>query len=166
MKPNKILLYTESVLIIPAIFFLLLYGSFSLPIVAITLFLIGFLGYNIVQYKQDKTLPKHSAIFTLIGTFLLYGFSHLGSLNTPQTFENIKATDSVVHLKLTEPSPIDNICYYIGIDYDSFSLEAEQNHKWKQFYHYKRGYPYSFSWKCQNVSVEQTSEVLLRPTEN
>ena len=166
MNINKTELYPQILLLIPAIVFLSLYGHFSFPVLTIILSLLGLLIYSIVRTLQQKPILKHSAVFTLIGTFLLYGFSHLGSLNTPQSFENMKATESVVHLKLTQASPIDKLCYYVGIDYDSFSLEAQQKNRWKQFYHYKKGYPYSFSWKCKNVSVKQTTEVLLRPTEN
>ena len=135
MKSNKSILLLQLFTLLPAILFLFLYGSTSIPVIAIALFLLGLTGYSFMQYTQKKTLSPKSVIFTLIGSFLLYGFSHLGSLNTPQTFENMKATDSVVHLKLTKPSAIDEVCYYVGIDYDSFSLEAHQNHSWKQFYH-------------------------------
>lgn len=166
MKSNKTLLLLQLFSLLPLIVFFFIYSNFSLiPSITMGIFLSLF-AYSVYRYKENLILSYTPMLATLVGGFLLYGFSGLGSMHTPQTFETIKAEESVTLLHFNKPTAIDKVCYYVGIDYDSFSLEYQTANTWKKFYTYKKDYPYSFRWKCKSTSIKSTTKILLRPVEN
>jgi len=166
MKNPKTLLLLQILALVPAILFLFIYAKFTLfSLITVTLLLI-LTFYNIYRYIKNLSLLYRPVLLTIIGSFLLYGFTGLGNAKSPQTFETIKAQESVTIFTFEKPTSIDEVCYYVGIDYDSFSLEYQNKNRWKTFYTYKKSYPYSFRWKCKRTSIKNTSKILLRPVEN
>jgi len=146
--------------------FMLLYGNRS----AITMTIFGSMlfifVFNSFLYLKKRSLITHSELLMLITLYLLFGLSRLGSLNVPTTFVYTNAKESATSVILARPSAIDKICYYVGIDYNSFSIEAKNHHTWKQIYSYTKNYPFSFKWVCAKVNVNTTDKLLIRPVEH
>lgn len=152
--------------LIPSILFMIVYAKFSLFSLVMVMILTVLFGYNLYRYKQKLSPLYRPVLLSFVGSFLLYGFTALGSNNTPKTFDMFNAKESVTLLHLKKASPIDKLCYYVGIDYNSFDLEYKSGTQWKNFYHYKLDYPFSFQWKCHNTNIAQTDTILLRPVEH
>jgi len=166
MKSSRLLLFMQIMSILPAIFFLFIYADtniYSLLAVAILLLLVGI---NIYKYIKKIRLVRYPIVLALVGTFFLYAFYGLGSTQTPQSFENLKAKETATLFSFGKLKQIDKICYYVGIDKNAnFTLDYMQKDGWKNFYTYKKNFPYSFRWSCIKSNL-LTSKVMLRITKN
>ncbi|MBA1419954.1 MAG: glycosyltransferase family 39 protein [Epsilonproteobacteria bacterium] len=101
-----------------------------------------------------------------MGSFYIYAFSGLGTMQVPQSFEVVSEKDSPVVFDFKTTTPVDKMCYYVGIDKNvNFVLEYQKQGRWQKFYTYANSYPYSFRWRCMNTGI-YTSKVLLRVTKN
>ena len=166
MKELKPLLLLQIFTLLPSVVFLVFYAQFTPFSLLIVALLFIFMFLNIRHYVNKQKLSSVLILLSILGSFMLYGFSGLGSNTAPQTFETLYAQESVTHFELQTPSPIDKVCFYTGIDYNSFSFEYYNAKRWKNFYSYRRDYPYSFRWNCKKVRVKKTSQILLRPAEH
>jgi len=73
---------------------------------------------------------------------------------------------NTVTLTLQQPTQIDKVCYYIGIDNNSiFTLSALVHGKWDKFNTYNEDFPFSFRWKCSESNIT-TSSIRLLITKN
>jgi len=161
MKTNKHLFGLQIFAITPLILFLFLYTN-HLWLVAILSLL---LGYNISSFKQSGEFIKVPLVLILTGSFLVYALTGLGTKDNPQTFKLLNHKDpfSTFHFKQT--SPIDEVCYYMGIDKNvKFKLSAAKDTKWEEFYKYDKNFPFSYRWNCLDVNVT-THEVLFAITQ-
>jgi dolichyl-phosphate-mannose--protein O-mannosyl transferase len=103
----------------------------------------------------------------LIGSFLIYAFSGLGSRSAPQNYEvmHYKAYP-VATFDFAKPTQIDRLCYYIGIDKKvNFTFEYLEKDNWKVYDIYDKDFPFSFRWQCINKDIT-TSKMRLRMTKN
>jgi len=166
MKSIKLLLFMQFIALVPAVLFISLYMGISFTSFVLLILLFLLMGWSMYRYKQQKSFIHYPLLFTIIMSFFIYGLHALGSMQAPQTFTLLKAEESVTLLTLNKPSAIDKVCYYVGIDYDSFTLEYETKAQWKTFYTYKKDYPYSFSWKCQDIALAHVQKIIVRATEN
>jgi len=151
--------------IIPLSFFLLVYAK-GILYQLIAFGLLTFLGFNIYRAIRNLKLFHLPILILFLGSFYLYSFYGLGTIQVPQTFKTLKNGESVTRFTFPKDTKIDKICYYVGIDKDvNFVLEAMLQGKWKKFYTYEKSYPFSFRWKCIPYNIT-TSQVLLRITKN
>ena len=165
MDKDKKLLLMQVITVLPAIVYLFIYIPNIFSFIAMGL-LSSFLILNVYNYIRKKSLWNFPIVILLMGSFYLYAFYGLGSLQTPQTFHTLKDGQSVTLFEFEKPMQIDKVCYYVGIDKNvNFTLEYQTQKRWKKFYTYEKSYPYSFRWKCINHRVN-TEKMLLRVTKN
>ncbi|HIC78980.1 MAG TPA: hypothetical protein EYP02_07315, partial [Sulfurovum sp.] len=161
MKTNKHLFGLQIFAITPLILFLFLYTN-HLWLVAILSLL---LGYNISSFKQSGEFIKVPLVLILTGSFLVYALTGLGTKDNPQTFKLLNHKDAFSTFHFKQTSPIDEVCYYMGIDKNvKFKLSAAKDTKWEEFYKYDKNFPFSYRWNCLDVNVT-THEVLFAITQ-
>ena len=153
MKLNRLLLFMQMISILPLMFFLLIYTYDSIYHIVIAIALLLLSGYNIYRYYQNLRIVKFPLLLLLIFSFLLYAFHGLGATEAPQTFETLKRGSNVT-FNFEKPTPIDKVCYYIGIEKNvNFRLSSIEQSKWDHFYTYKKNFPFSFRWKCVESNI-------------
>jgi 4-amino-4-deoxy-L-arabinose transferase-like glycosyltransferase len=165
MKSNKLHLALQFFILLPFTLFLFIYTE-GMGYLALTIGVLGYLGLNSYQFLKRKKMFMIPVLFLLMGSFYVYTFNHLGSNDTPQTYETLKDGQSVTLFDFGEETKIDKLCYYVGIDKDvSFTLEYRYKDKWTKFYTYENSYPYSFKWRCIQKGYT-TQKVLFRVLKN
>jgi len=151
--------------VVPLVVFLVIYAD-GMAYSLLAFFLLLALVINIYFLIKNKPIKSYPLVFLLMGSFYLYAFYGLGSMQTPQTFHTLKDGQSVTLFEFEKPEQIDKVCYYVGIDKNvNFTLEYQRDKRWKKFYTYEKSYPYSFRWKCINHRVK-TEKMLFRVTKN
>ena len=151
--------------VLPLLCFFFLYTQ-GIVYIAIALMLILLLSFNIYLVFRGKSIKRYPLVFLLMGSFYVFAFYGLGSIQTPQTFHTLKNGQSVTLFDFEKPVAVDRTCYYVGIDKNvNFVLEAKTSNGWEKFYSYEKSYPYSFRWKCIKHNV-QTQKILLHVTKN
>jgi len=165
MNLNRALLFMQILTVVPLVVFLVIYAD-GMAYSLLAFFLLLALVINIYFLIKNKPIKSYPLVFLLMGSFYLYAFYGLGSMQTPQTFHTLKDGQSVTLFEFEKPEQIDKVCYYVGIDKNvNFTLEYQRDKRWKKFYTYEKSYPYSFRWKCINHRVK-TEKMLLRITKN
>jgi len=153
MKTKKLLLTMQLLSTTPPILFILIYAHSNYIYMAIAAVLTILIGTNLYRYLKNMTLIRYSLLFMLLTAFFLYAFYGLGSKEAPQTFETLKR-GNIATFDFHTPVHIDKMCYYIGIDKSvNFNFYGQQERKWKKFYSYKKNFPFSFRWKCQEKQI-------------
>ncbi len=160
---KKQLLILQTVITIPFLVFILIYGSsISTYYLSIPIVLALFLGFNIFTFIKKDRVVKPPLLLILVTTFLFYAFTHLGSKEAPQSFEkiDINTNSKGVLFDFKKEQQIDKFCYYIGIDKNiKFRLGYFKNSgKWEKFYNYDKNFPFSFRWNCEKVNIK-TSKI-------
>jgi len=165
MNSNRALLFMQILTVVPLVVFLVIYAD-GMAYSLLAFFLLLALVINIYFLIKNKPIKSYPLVFLLMGSFYLYAFYGLGSMQTPQTFHTLKDGQSVTLFEFEKPEQIDKVCYYVGIDKNvNFTLEYQRDKRWKKFYTYEKSYPYSFRWKCINHRVK-TEKMLFRVTKN
>jgi len=165
MKSNKLLYSLQLFTILPLIIFLFIYTQ-GIGYMGLLLMLLGLFGFNSYQFLKNQKMITFPLVYLLIASFYLYTFIHLGSMNTPQTYETLKDGQGVTLFDFGKETKIDKLCYYVGIDKDvNFTLEYRYRNKWTNFYTYENSYPYSFKWRCIQKRYT-TQKVLFRVVKN
>ena len=154
----------QTISIVPLVFFLFIYANDSISYLLLSIVFLLLLGINVYRYIKNLQLIRYPLLLILVGSFLVYGFQGLGSMQAPQSFQTLKSKSDTTVFKMGSPAKIDQFCYYIGIDKDTnFVLEYKDQEKWKSFYTYEKKFPFSFRWNCLESNIT-TDQVRMRIT--
>ena len=163
---RKHILFLQILTLLPLLFFIGLYTDRNVIYLGIVFILLSLLLLNIYKFIKKEKLLQYPLLIVLVGSFYIYAFSGLGTTQVPQSFEVLSANDSPVVFDFKTSTPVDKMCYYVGIDKNvNFVLEYQKQGRWQKFYTYGNSYPYSFRWRCMQTGIH-TSKVLLRVTKN
>ena len=163
---GKHVLFLQILTIVPLLFFIGIYTDKNILYLGIAFILLSLLSFNIFKIINKENILQFPLWIALMGSFYIYAFSGLGTTQVPQSFEVLSENDSPVVFDFKTSTPVDKMCYYVGIDKNvNFVLEYQKQGRWQKFYTYANSYPYSFRWRCIRKSI-QTSKVLLRITKN
>jgi len=159
-------LFLHILLTAPLLFFIGVYTNRSMGYLGIAFILVALLAWNTYRGVTKQTLFSYPLWMVLVGSFYIYAFVGLGTAGVPQSFEVVSEQDSPVVFDFKTSTPVDKMCYYVGIDNNvNFILEYQKQGRWQKFYTYANSYPYSFRWRCVKTGIH-TSKVLLRVTKN
>ena len=163
---GKHVLFLQILTLLPLLFFIGLYTDRNVIYLGIAFILLSFLLFNIYKFIKKENILQYPLWIVLVGSFYIYAFLGLGTTQVPQSFEVLSENDSPVVFDFKTSTPVDKMCYYMGIDKNvNFILEYQKQGRWQKFYTYGNSYPYSFRWRCMKTGIH-TSKVLLRVTKN
>ena len=163
---GKHVLFLQILTIVPLLFFIGIYTDKNILYLGIAFILLSLLSFNIFKIINKENILQFPLWIALMGSFYIYAFSGLGTTQVPQSFEVLSENDSPVVFDFKTSTPVDKMCYYVGIDKNvNFVLEYQKQGRWQKFYTYGNSYPYSFRWRCMQTGIH-TSKVLLRVTKN
>jgi len=159
-------LFLQLLIISPLFFFVGFYLDKSTKYMGIFVVLLAIYVWNIYRGISKQKFFSFPLWVVFVGSFYTYAFWGLGTTQVPQSSEVVSEKDSPVLFDFKTFTPIDKMCYYVGIDKNvNFILEYQKRGRWQKFYTYGNSYPYSFRWRCMKTSIH-TSKVLLRVTKN
>lgn len=159
-------LFLQILTLSPLLFFIGIYTNKSVIYMGFSFVFLALLLWNIYRGITKQKLFSYPLWIVLVGSFYIYAFWGLGTAQVPQSFEVVSEKESPVLFDFKMSTPIDKMCYYVGIDKNvNFILEYQKRGSWQKFYTYANSYPYSFRWRCVKTGI-RTSKVLLRVTKN